>query len=78
MGVNPTRNLELENNYAMTEMQDSQDEIAKHDRDCPCQGCELYWSGVFDDGIDDDYSTIPDCEVCGGEFWDGGTSCTCD
>lgn len=18
------------------------------------------------------------CEICGGEFWDGGTSCTCE
>jgi hypothetical protein len=26
---------------------------------------------------EDDPSTYRDCQVCGGEFWDGGTSCTC-
>lgn len=29
------------------------------------------------DREDIDYSTYRTCETCGGEFWDGGTSCTC-
>jgi hypothetical protein len=30
-----------------------------------------------DDEGDDDPSVHRTCFVCGGEFWDGGTSCTC-
>ena len=32
--------------------------------------------------VGDDYAEEDDpsriCEICGGEFWDGGTSCTCE
>lgn len=31
----------------------------------------------FDDYGEDEDWCLPDCEICGGEFWDGGTSCTC-
>ena len=30
-----------------------------------------------DDEYEDDEERRPDCPYCGGEFWDGGTSCTC-
>ncbi len=30
-----------------------------------------------DDEFFDDEERVPDCPICGGEFWDGGTSCTC-
>lgn len=36
---------------------------------------ELYWESSSDDD-EEDYNRT--CETCGGEFWDGGTSCTCD
>ncbi len=29
------------------------------------------------DEDNDDETNLPDCETCGGEFWNGGTSCTC-
>lgn len=32
-------------------------------------------------GFDDEEESEeypPDCEICGGEFWDGGCSCTCE
>lgn len=37
---------------------------------------EAYWDSYSEDDNDDEdsYGT---CETCGGEFWDGGTSCIC-
>jgi hypothetical protein len=31
----------------------------------------------FDDEEEDDSNIPRDCPICGGESWDGGTSCTC-
>ena len=36
------------------------------------------WLGYDDKDNGYDYGYIPDCPTCGDEFWDGGTSCTCD
>jgi hypothetical protein len=36
---------------------------------------EAYWDTYT--GDDDEGEDMPDCAVCGGEFWDGGTSCIC-
>jgi len=38
-----------------------------------------YWRCI--DEVEDDNgdpSIYRTCEICGGEFWDGGTSCTCE
>jgi len=42
-------------------------------------GCEP-WLPIDDDDYDeyDDLSAFGTCETCGGEYWPGGTSCTCD
>jgi uncharacterized protein with PIN domain len=34
---------------------------------------------AFDDpqNADEDEMEFPNCEICGGEFWPGGTTCTC-
>lgn len=41
---------------------------------------EMYWesSSPFFDNDDEEEGYNFTCETCGGEFWDGGTSCTCD
>ena len=36
-----------------------------------------YWRAMDEVEDDDDPSIYRTCEICGGEFWDGGTSCTC-
>lgn len=48
-----------------------------------CKKCEMFcpdgqgpWTPV-DEDEEDKEDRIPNCLVCGGEFWDGGTSCTC-
>lgn len=38
-------------------------------------GCEP-WMPI-DEDEDDDPTINRTCETCGGEFWDGGTSCSC-
>lgn len=38
---------------------------------------EIFYSFGYEDE-DDAEEYPPDCETCGGEFWDGGTSCTCN
>jgi len=38
-----------------------------------------YWRSI--DEVEDDFddpSLYRTCETCGGEFWDGGCSCTCE
>jgi len=38
-----------------------------------------YWRSIDEvEDDDDDASVYRTCETCGGEFWDGGTSCTCE
>jgi uncharacterized protein with PIN domain len=43
----------------------------------PLTAEEAYWETWSEDNDEeeDDYGT---CPTCGGEFWDGGTSCTCN
>lgn len=36
------------------------------------------WAFDSDEEISEDDCCLPDCPVCGGEWWDGGTSCTCN
>ena len=48
-----------------------------HERNCLCNYCMSSFS-ENDDEFDDELANTPDCEMCGGEFWNGGTSCTCD
>ena len=49
-----------------------------------CTICNIFvvdglgWWMPLDDDDDDDPSIYRTCESCGGEFWDGGTSCTCE
>lgn len=38
-------------------------------------GCEPW---LPEEDIEDDPTVYRRCETCGGEFWDGGCSCTCD
>ncbi len=49
-----------------------------HARNCACDYCLQYWDEDSEDSdFDEEYANMPDCEVCGGEFWNGGTSCFC-
>lgn len=34
--------------------------------------------GFYDENEDDEDDENYTCSVCGGEFWEGGTSCTCE
>lgn len=45
----------------------------------PLTNEEAMWEmySPFEDDYYEEYDYAP-CAVCGGEFWDGGTSCTCD
>lgn len=56
---------------------------------CPDCGQMCYCGGDIDDccfDFDEDVAQCSHCsdyiyrtcETCGGEFWDGGTSCTCE
>jgi len=38
----------------------------------------FYYEFGFEDDDSDETEYPPDCETCGGEFWDGGTSCQCN
>lgn len=42
-------------------------------------GCAPWDDEEIDSWIEsnDDPSVYRTCQTCGGEFWDGGTSCTC-
>jgi len=45
-----------------------------------CKKCGLFvpdGCGPWMPEDTDDPTIYRRCEVCGGEFWDGGTSCTC-
>lgn len=49
--------------------------------ECRCGGFIPYGSEPWlpeDEDICDDPTMHRTCETCGGEFWDGGCSCTCD
>lgn len=43
----------------------------------PLTNDEAYWESGVGFGDDED-ETYYACQTCGGEFWDGGTSCICD
>jgi hypothetical protein len=43
----------------------------------PLTNDEAYWETWSKEEDDEEYDYAP-CAVCGGEFWDGGTSCTCE
>ena len=38
----------------------------------------MEFSSAFFDNDDEEEGYNFTCETCGGEFWDGGTSCTCN
>lgn len=47
--------------------------------ECLKCGAWLEKSGTYCDSCAEEIEhTYRTCEICGGEFWDGGTSCDCD
>ena len=45
--------------------------------ECDCGAFVAYGSEPWVDEEDEDLYEYRTCEICGGEFWPGGTSCTC-
>jgi len=59
---------------------DEEEGIVYSEWECIMCGAYLDTNRKFcDDSCAEDYHyQNRTCETCGGEFWDGGTSCTCE